>query len=211
MGRSRRPSLRIGLDGVCLGELIFRPLTKELWPALEALFGKSGACAGCWCMYWRLPKGEWRSARAKNKERFRRLVAKGPPPGLLAFDGDTAVGWVALGPRQDYPALDRSRFLKPVDDESVWSMPCFYIKSGHRGRGVMRALVAAALEHAAKAGGRIIEAYPVDTEKRISAGSAYTGVASSFRRAGFKTVARRAAHRPIVRKTLVRRQSSKSQ
>ena len=162
-------------------------------------------------MYWRLPKGKWRNARSKNKERFRRLVAKGPAPGILAFDGDTAVGWVAVGPRETYPALDRSRFLRPVDDESVWSMPCFYIKSGYRGRGVMRALVAAAAEHAAKAGGRIIEAYPVDTEKRISAGSAYTGVASSFSRAGFKTVARRAAHRPIVRKTLVRRQSSKAQ
>jgi len=194
-----------------LGELIFRPLTKELWPAFEALFGSNGACAGCWCMYWRLPKGDWSNARHKNKARFRRLVADGPPPGLLAFDGNTAVGWVTLGPRENYPALERSRFLKPVDDESVWSMPCFYIKSGHRGRGVMRALVAAAADYAAKAGGRIIEAYPVDTEKRISAGSAYTGVASSFRRAGFKTVARRAAHRPIVRKILVRQQSSKSQ
>jgi len=194
-----------------LGELIFRPLTKELWPALQVLFGKNGACAGCWCMYWRLPKGEWRNARSKNKERFRRLVADGPPPGVLAFDGATAVGWVALGPRRDYPALDRSRFLKPVDDESVWSLPCFYIKSGYRGRGVMRALVAAAADHAAKAGGRIIEAYPVDTEKRISAGSAFTGVASSFRRAGFKEVARRAPHRPIVRQALLRRQSLKSQ
>jgi ribosomal protein S18 acetylase RimI-like enzyme len=189
-----------------LGELTFRPLTKDEWPALEALFGKSGACAGCWCMYWRLGRGEWkgpqRERNARNKVKFRRLVAKGPPPGLLAFDGDTAVGWVAIQPRSAFPALDRSRFLKAIDDESVWSMPCFYIKSGHRGRGVMRALVEAALVHAAEAGARLIEAYPVDTEKRLSAASAYTGVLSSFRRAGFKTVARRAAHRPIVRKTL---------
>ena len=30
------------------------PLTPDLWPALEDLFGKRGACNGCWCMYWLL-------------------------------------------------------------------------------------------------------------------------------------------------------------
>jgi GNAT superfamily N-acetyltransferase len=164
-------------------------------------------------MYWRLGRGEWkgqqRERSARNKVKFRRLVEKGPPPGLLAFDGDIAVGWVAIQPREAFPALDRSRFLKPVDDESVWSMPCFYIKSGHRGRGVMRALVEAAMGYAAETGARLIEAYPVDTEKRMAAASAYTGVATTFRKAGFKTVARRVKHRPIVRKEL-KAQKSKS-
>ena len=196
-----------------MGKLTFRPLTKDEWPALEALFGANGACAGCWCMYWRLPKGEWKGPQsqrnARNKVKFRRLVASGPAPGLLAFDGDTAVGWVATAPRAEFPALERSRFLRSVDEESVWSMPCFYIKSGYRGRGIMRALVAAAVGHAAGAGARIVEAYPVDTEKRLSAASAYTGAASSFRRAGFKTVARRSAHRPIDRKAVRGRRKSK--
>jgi ribosomal protein S18 acetylase RimI-like enzyme len=188
-------------------------LTKTEWPALEALFGKSGACAGCWCMYWRLAKGEWkgpqRERSVRNKVKFAKIVAAGPAPGVLAFDGATAVGWVAIAPRADFPALDRSRFLKAVDEESVWSLPCFYIKSGYRGRGIMRALVAAAVDHAAAAGARIVEAYPVDTAKRLSAASAYTGAASTFRRAGFKTVARRAAHRPIVRKSVKGRPKSK--
>jgi GNAT superfamily N-acetyltransferase len=109
---------------------------------------------------------------------------------------------VAIEPRSGFPALERSRFLRAVDEESVWSMPCFYIKSGYRGRGVMRALVEAAVDHAAEAGARLVEAYPVDTEKRMAAASAYTGVATTFRKAGFKTVARRAQHRPIVRKQL---------
>ena len=194
-----------------MGDLTFRPLTKKDWPAFDALFGKSGACAGCWCMYWRLGRGEWKGPQsergARNKVKFRRLVEKGPPPGLLAFDGDTAVGWVAIQPRSAFPALERSRFLRAVDDESVWSMPCFYIKSGHRGRGVMRALVEAATGYAAEAGARLIEAYPVDTEKRMAAASAYTGVATTFRKAGFETVIRRAKHRPIVRKALKARES----
>jgi hypothetical protein len=27
---------------------------RDLWPALEDLFGKNGAVGGCWCMYWRI-------------------------------------------------------------------------------------------------------------------------------------------------------------
>src|SRR5690349_7723336 len=121
VGGSRRSRYVCDQGGDGLGELTFRPLTKNEWPALEALFGKSGACAGCWCMYWRLGRGEWKGPQrlrgARNKVKFGRLVDKGPPPGLLAFDGDTAVGWVAIQPREAFPALDRSRFLKSVDDE----------------------------------------------------------------------------------------------
>ena len=35
-------------------KLKIRPLTPNLWPALEDLFGENGACNGCWCMYWRI-------------------------------------------------------------------------------------------------------------------------------------------------------------
>jgi hypothetical protein len=34
--------------------LKIRPLTPDLWPALEDLFGPKGACNNCWCMYWRI-------------------------------------------------------------------------------------------------------------------------------------------------------------
>ena len=35
----------------------FRELRPTLWPAFRELFGKSGACGGCWCMWWRVPRG----------------------------------------------------------------------------------------------------------------------------------------------------------
>jgi hypothetical protein len=34
--------------------------------------------------------------REQNKAAFREIVKQGPPPGLLAFDGDVAVGWCQL-------------------------------------------------------------------------------------------------------------------
>jgi len=39
-------------------ELRTRDLTPERWSDLERLFGTNGACAGCWCIWWRLEKGE---------------------------------------------------------------------------------------------------------------------------------------------------------
>lgn len=177
--------------------LTVRPLTPELWPSLEDLFGKHGACNGCWCMYWRIGAGYTKRPRTENKNAFRRIVKRGPPPGLLAFDGDRAVGWCQLTPRAALPWLDRARGLGRVDDVPVWSISCFYIRPGFRRRGVSAVLIAAAVEAARKAGAPALEAYP--REDPHSAGGAFTGVAPTFARAGFTEVARRAPLRPIMR------------
>ena len=45
------------------------PLTPDLWPDFEALFGKQGACYGCWCTHFRLPPAARReNDRERNKE-----------------------------------------------------------------------------------------------------------------------------------------------
>ena len=72
--------------------LTIRPLTPELWPALEDLFGPRGACGGCWCLYWRIGSAYQRRASKENKAAFRKVVRRGPPPGLLAFDDGKPVG-----------------------------------------------------------------------------------------------------------------------
>jgi hypothetical protein len=86
-------------------QLTIRPLTPDLWPELEDLFGKNGACNGCWCMYWRIGSAYRKRPREHNKAAFREIVQCGPPPGLLAFDGDVAVGWCQLTPRDALPWL----------------------------------------------------------------------------------------------------------
>ena len=102
-------------------KLTIRPLTPDLWPALEDLFGENGACNGCWCMYWRIGSAYRNRPREKNKAAFRKVIKCGPPPGLFAFDGDLAVGWCQLTPRDALPWLDRVWRLKRVDDVPVWS------------------------------------------------------------------------------------------
>jgi GNAT superfamily N-acetyltransferase len=148
-------------------------------------------------MYWRIGAAYRARPRGQNKQAFREVVTSGPPPGLLAFDGDLAVGWCQLTPRDTLPGLDRSRRLRRVDDLPVWSLSCFYVRKGHRKRGVTFALIMAALEAARRAGAPALEAYPLDADLTPSA--SWTGYVSTFARAGFQTVARHVLPRPIMR------------
>ncbi|HEY3340491.1 MAG TPA: GNAT family N-acetyltransferase [Anaerolineae bacterium] len=177
--------------------LIIHSLTPDQWPALVDLFGEHGACNGCWCMYWRIGSAYLKRPQEENRKALREVVESGPPPGLLAFDGDLAVGWCQLTPRDALPWLDRTWRLKRVDSAPVWSLSCFYVRKGYRKRGVTSALIAAALEVAKQAGAPALEAYPLDAN--LTPSTSGTGYASTFRRAGFKIVARHVLPRPIMR------------
>jgi GNAT superfamily N-acetyltransferase len=178
-------------------KLTIHPLTPDLLPALEDLFGEQGPVSRCWCMYWRIGDNYRKRPREANKAEFCELVKSGPPPGLLAFSGDLSVGWCQLTPRNELPWLDRAWRLKRVDDVPVWSLSCFYIRKGWRKKGVTSALIAAALDAARRAGAPALESYPLDAN--LTPSTSHTGYLSTFKRAGFKIVTRHVPSRPIMR------------
>lgn len=184
-------------------KLTIRPLTPELWPALEDLFGPRGACKGCWCMYGRIGNAYRRQPPERNRAAFHAVVTRGPPPGLLAFAGDLAVGWCQVTPRDAVPWLDRTWRLKRVDNLPVWSLSCLYVRKGFRRQGITALLIEAALGFAASAGAPALEAYPFDAD--LSPSASGTGYVSTFARAGFEVVARRVPARPIMRHDLKRK------
>ena len=152
-------------------------------------------------MWWRVDRKTWNAGKGEgNRAAFRAVVEGGAVPGLIAYDGEAPVGWVALAPRDDYPRLDRSRNLARVDDAEVWSVSCFFVKRSHRGQGLTGRLLEAALDHVRENGGRLVEAYPVDPAGRAGDAFVYTGLLSTFTRAGFREVARRSPTRPVMRK-----------
>jgi GNAT superfamily N-acetyltransferase len=176
------------------------PVTPERWPDLEKLFGPRGACAGCWCMYWKLPKAEYDKNRGEaNKKALKKQVAAGEVPGLLAYADGQPVGWCAVAPRSAYPRLEHARTLKPIDDQPVWSVTCFFVARPFRGKGITVALLKAAIRHVAKSGGRIVEGYPVKPQQRYAETFAFVGVAAAFRKAGFTEAARPSPSRRIMR------------
>ena len=193
MPKSIRPPLNIAVH----------PATPERWQDLEKLFGERGACAGCWCMFWRLPRKKWEEGKgAANKRALKKIVSGGDhPPGILAYVKGEPIAWCAVAPRGVYPALGRSRVLKPVDDQPVWSVSCLFVLKAYRRQGVSVRMLEAAAAFARSNGASIVEGYPVEpSSERLPDPFIWTGVASAFRKAGFKEVARRSATRPIMRR-----------
>ena len=187
--------------------LAIRPLTPGRWRDLEDLFNARGCSVArrCWCMYYRRsgsrgPGSSWQMDSRTNRAQLRKLVDSGRPPGLIAYRGRVPVGWLSLGPREDFARLERSPVMKAVDEQPVWSLICFVVPAEFRGQGIARALLDGAVEYARKHGARLIEAYPVDRPGRSSAESMWFGAKSMYDRAGFREVARRKADRPIVRR-----------
>jgi GNAT superfamily N-acetyltransferase len=185
------------------GDVTVRPVTPSRWEDLEGLFGPNGAYANCWCMWWRMPSREFDEAGGPAKRKaLKELTGRREPPGLLAYRNGEAVGWVSVAPRERFGRIERSRVLGRVDDRPVWSIVCFYIPREHRGQGVGRALLDGAVEHVRARGGRLVEAYPIDTrDGRRPSAEIYTGTLGMFEAAGFREVARR-GRRPIVRRVV---------
>jgi ribosomal protein S18 acetylase RimI-like enzyme len=187
-------------------DLSIVPLTPGRLDDLASLFDQGGDPKWCWCAYFRVRGQTWSNATpAANRSLLGELADRAPAPGLIAYRDGQAVGWVSLGPREDYERLAYSRVLAPIDDRPVWSIVCFVVGRHQRGQGIAVALLDAAIAHARASGATTLEAYPTDTGgNRIPSANAFKGTLSMFERAGFTVAALRQANassapRPIVR------------
>ena len=167
-----------------------RPLTPELMPALgEVLRGGWGA--GCWCLYPRLTDRQMRDLpgagghSGQRRAAMAALAAGRVAPGLLAFQGEEPLGWVAVAPRADLARIVASRATPPPDALPVRVIPCITVRRAARGRGVAVALIRAGADYALQHGAPAVEAYPRAGEGRAEDGSVYSGTEPMFRRAGF--------------------------
>lgn len=170
---------------------------------LEDLFGPNGAWSGCWCMWNRQTNAEFQQQNYEpNRRGLRANLTDGSEQGVLAYDGEMAVGWAALGPRSEYSRLDRSPVTKRVDDQPVWSVTCFVVRKSHRRRGVASALLAGAEDRARQLGASLLEGYPAAPDGPLGDTDAWHGLEAMFVKQGFDEVARFKPRRPIYRKLL---------
>jgi hypothetical protein len=130
------------------GPISVRALTPEYWDSLDDLFDNKGPCGRCWCMYFRIGSLYRKRSAQENRADFRQVVENGPPPGLLAFVNDQAVGWCQLTPRVDLPSLNHQWRLRSIDSTPVWCISCLYVRIGFRRKGITSALIAGALKAA---------------------------------------------------------------
>ncbi|HET7768978.1 MAG TPA: GNAT family N-acetyltransferase, partial [Chloroflexota bacterium] len=190
------------------------PVTPGRWPDLERLFGPNGACAGCWCMWWRVTAGEYKVMKgAPNREALHGIVQTGDPPGLLAYDGDTPVGWIAIAPREDYPRWAKTNAAKESDRalrergidpaDGVWAATCFFVARPARKRGLTVTLLEEGVKYARKRGAKVVEGFPLlPRTKSVPAAFAWTGFLSAFLQAGFEEVGAPSAGKRVVHRYL---------
>jgi GNAT superfamily N-acetyltransferase len=169
------------------------PVTIERWNDMVALFNTSPVTSSCWCTSPRVRAREFSrfgsESRRRNREAMHGLVTSGTIPGLLAYVDGRPVGWISVGPREQFARLQHSPALRPVDDVPVWSIVCFYTEPTYRRQGITRALIRAAIHHAAAHDAQAVEAYPIAAwDKKVGPGDAYTGTARTFRELGFEEV-----------------------
>jgi GNAT superfamily N-acetyltransferase len=171
------------------------PLTEGRWEDFVDLFtrrgprGGGGPGSGCWCMWWR---GRTRSADG-NRAAMESIVRGGEKPGLVAYDGMRAVGWISVAPRESYGQLMRSRDYGPKSPEpGMWSIVCIYVAAADRHQGVFDLLLERGIAYAFERGATAVEAYPHARR------SDYMGSESAYRRLGFEPV-REAGVRTIMR------------
>ena len=152
-------------------------------------------------MAWRLKSSDFEKQKGQgNKKAMRNLVRKNEQIGIIAYMGKQPVGWCAAAPRDKFIRLNNSRVLKRIDDEPVWSITCFFIAKEFRRMGLSTELLKGVINFCRKKKIKILEGYPgVPYSKNIPAAFAWTGIPSSFEKAGFSEAARRSKSRPIMR------------
>jgi GNAT superfamily N-acetyltransferase len=184
-------------------QLSIQPVMPGLWSDLEKLFGKQGACNGCWCMYWRIGAEYHKRNRAQNEADLHQIISSNRPAGLLAFLDDIPVGWCQLTPRNDLPWLVKNGYASFNKGSNVWCISCFYIKPGYRGKGITLALIKASINYARKAGADLLEAYPRNSK------NSFTGYPATFSRAGFKISGEAKYGRTVASLKLKKHQNSR--
>ena len=183
------------------------PANEAPWEDVLAVLGTADYSGRCHCQRLKVEGWIWRdSTQDERTAAFHAQTRADPPSGLVGYLDGEPVGWVAVEPRTAYPKLRSSRIpwsgrSEDKDDEGVWSVTCFVVRKGYRGRGLSYALAAATIGYARSRGARALEGYPMETQpgKEVTWGELNIGARQIFEEAGFTEVSHPTLRRYVMR------------
>ena len=182
-----------------------RALGPDTWDDFATLVeANNGVWGGCWCMGFH-PEGLDRENASANRDAKRAHVQEGTVHQMLVYADDDCVGWCQYGTATELPNIKNSKaYAKDLGSLPDWRIGCIFTDKSHRGQGVARAAVTAALAAIKEAGGGIVEAYPEQVEGRPPQRGSYlhTGPETLFEEFGFTRDRRIAKWRWVMRLTV---------
>ncbi|PKH43388.1 Acetyltransferase (GNAT) family protein [Nocardioides alpinus] len=164
-----------------------RLLAPDTWDDFAALVeDNNGVWGGCWCMGFH-PEGLGGTGEEHQLAK-RAHTDGGTVHQVLVYDGDTCVGWCQFGSPVELPNIKNGKaYERGLVALPTWRIGCLFTGGRHRGQGVARAAVTAALDEIRRAGGGVVEAYPEQVEDRSPQRGAYlhTGPETLYEELGF--------------------------
>ncbi len=156
---------------------------------------------GCYCCFYHATgMDDWDTRTpADNRAWAREMILAGGMRGLLAYDGDTPVGWCHYDLIANLPGTRAFTEGLASDDPQSAAVVCFTVAQGWRSRGVATKLLSAALADLEACGVTRVEAYPVLSDE--SPEHNYPGPLALYEKLGFTQV-RQTKGRALVEKRL---------
>jgi len=161
------------------------PLSSETWNEFESLMQTDNQCNECWCLNHRKPAGCATGSTAKAE--MLALTQRASVHGLLAYENQSCIGWIAIDPMSDLVGHD----LQSTGKKDEWSIHCLFVKDGFRGKGISSLLIRAAIDYAQSKGAKLISAFPIPHENRNRFPpneAEFSGRFSTFKKMGFNSV-----------------------
>lgn len=154
------------------------------WNDFVSLMQTDAQCSECWCLNHRAPSGCPTGTDAKEKMKV--LTAEQRVHGLLAYQNNDCIGWVAVDPMSELIGHD----LQLTGKDKEWSIHCLFVRDGFRGQGISTQLIQAAVKYAKEKGATLVSAFPIPHENRTQFPvneAEFSGRFSTYQKLGFKT------------------------
>lgn len=147
----------------------------------------------CYCTYFHLGKADEKRIGEEHRGTFCRdtlrdiavgFVKDGTLKGYLAYEGGEVVGWLNAQEKGNYAKLrERAELWEGDGDAKIKTVTCFVVAPEMRRKGVASALLARAVEDAAREGYDFVEAYPANGE--LDCFRHYHGHPEMYEKCGF--------------------------
>ena len=173
-------------------------LEPSTWDAFADLVERNnGIYGGCWCVAFH---AGWKRGVDDPKTLKHELVRAGQVHQTLVFDEhDRAQGWCQYGRPDELVLKHRRAYEADQPPRADWRIACIFVDKQHRGRGIARLALTAALQQIAEAGGGLVEAVSETTLGREAQGRfLFTATVELLEDLGFARVRQLGKHAWLV-------------